>query len=150
MWGYRWRGSSHRHTQSPGKSSLPSASQPLASRSRNPTSQSAPAKHTWRWPPLLWLLSERRAEKQNRLGTLQWHQDKLIQINQKPGAGLTPVELWSVVIAGVSHFMEEGGQIPADRYWEHQSHTNPKWTCTNTHLHSITIKSHWREKLLLL
>lgn len=54
-WGYRWRGSSRRHTQSPGRNSLQSASQPLAARSGNPINQLAPARHTWR--SLLQLLS---------------------------------------------------------------------------------------------
>lgn len=61
MWGYRWRGSNHRHTQSPGRNSLRSASQSLAARSGNPINQLARARHTWR--SLLQLSSLERRHK---------------------------------------------------------------------------------------
>ena len=49
---------------------------------------------------------------------------------------LTSVELWSVVVSWVSHLTEEGGQVPADRYREHQCHADPEWAYTHTHTHT--------------
>lgn len=51
------------------------------------------------------------------------------------GAGPTSVELRPVVVRGVAQPAEEGGQVAADGYREHQGHADPERTY-NTHKHS--------------
>lgn len=46
------------------------------------------------------------------------------------------MELRPVVVRGVAQSAEEGGQVAADRYREHQGHADPERTCdkhTQTH-----------------
>lgn len=55
-------------------------------------------------------------------------------IREQQGAGPTSVELRPVVVRGVAQSAEEGGQVAADRYREHQGHADPERTChTQTH-----------------
>lgn len=56
---------------------------------------------------------------------------------------LTSVELGSVMILGVSHLAEEGGQVPTDGYWEHQSHTDPEGTCSHQERAEHSLSSDW-------
>lgn len=43
------------------------------------------------------------------------------------------MELWRVVEWRVPLLSEEGGQVPADRNWEHEGHADPERTFTQTH-----------------
>lgn len=65
--------------------------------------------------------------KTRRMTRHDW--DKLTVVHQRDRGGLTSVELWSVVVRRVP----QGGQVPTDRYWEHQGHTDPERTYTHTH-----------------
>lgn len=138
-WGYRWRGSSRKHTQSPERSSLQSASQRLAARSGNPINQMAPARHTWRW---LRQLSSLLVHKNKRTSwsTTQQDGDKLTAVSQ---SRLTSMELRCVVERRVPLLTEEGGQVPTDCNWEHQGHADPERTFTQTHTLSFLVPHNW-------
>lgn len=66
----------------------------------------------------------------------QHDRDELTVVNQSAGGGLT-----SVVVRRVPHLSEEGGQVPTDRYGEHQGHTDPERTYKNTY--ADTHKHFW-------
>lgn len=46
------------------------------------------------------------------------------------------MELRPVVVRGVAQSAEEGGQVAADRYREHQGHADPERTCEK-HTHRM-------------
>lgn len=50
------------------------------------------------------------------------------------------MELRPVVVRGVAQSAEEGGQVAADRYREHQGHADPERTCDT---HKRTGCHHW-------
>lgn len=125
-WECRWRVSNRRHTLSPERSSLQSASQSLDARSGNPINKLGPAKHTGRWLLQLSSLLDRRSVTQ--------HDNKLTAVTLKVRVRPTSVELWSVVVRRVPPFTEECRQVPPHCDWQNQGHTNPEWTYAHAHI----------------